>query len=220
MIKKNRMNVKMSMRSMMGKKNNMNIMKLNRNQSLNQNKVKDMVLSQGMKSSLVERLQMILNDLINVYPGLEILVIDGIFGEKTQKNVKIFQEENGLTTNGIVDVATWDKIHEVHSQKSAITNKDKEYIYMDNSKNVLGEGSKGKYVMELQKYLNQISTKYTDIPKINVDGIFGDKTKESVLAFQKKFKIDDDLEKGIVGDITWNMLYNVINGKVYLKNDY
>ena len=78
------------------------------------------------------------------------------------------------------------------------------------SDNIIKEGSVGKYVLALQKYINQLALKYAVIHKLKEDGIFGPKTKNSVLEMQHLFKLDED---GIVGDITWNTLYNAITGK-------
>lgn len=172
------------------------------------------VLYEGIKSKDVERLQKILNDLVNTYNEMEVLVVDGIFGPKTKKNVEIFQTQNGLTANGVVDETTWKKLHEVHSQKYADLNRDNDNMYIDLSKNILKMGSKGRYVSDLQRYLNQVGMKYTSIPRLIVDGIFGPKTLDAVREFQRIFKVNDEIEKGIVGDITWTTLYNVMNGKL------
>ena len=57
---------------------------------------------------------------------------------------------------------------------------------------ILKKGSKGDNVKLLQKYLN-----------ITQDGVFGDKTEQSVKKFQQSNGLQSD---GIVGSKTWNLL--------------
>ena len=62
-------------------------------------------------------------------------------------------------------------------------------------------GSTGPNVVILQTSLNRIAQNYPAIPKIPaVDGIFGSRTKASVVAFQEIFGLTPD---GIVGPATW-----------------
>ena len=61
----------------------------------------------------------------------------------------------------------------------------------------------GDYIKTLQYYLNIVAYFYPQIPNINVDGYFGPKTKEAVIAFQEMFGLVPD---GIVGRDTWKAL--------------
>ncbi len=58
------------------------------------------------------------------------------------------------------------------------------------------EGSTGEDVKDLQKVLNATVAE----PKLLVDGVFGAKTKQAVIAYQKKNSLSAD---GIIGPITW-----------------
>jgi len=60
-------------------------------------------------------------------------------------------------------------------------------------------GSKGAEVMELQRLLNK---HMGDI--VHVDGVFGDKTLQAVMEFQREHALMAD---GIVGEKTWAALY-------------
>ena len=42
--------------------------------------------------------------------GYDVGGVDGIFGAKTETGVKKFQQDNGLTADGIVGPQTWAKI--------------------------------------------------------------------------------------------------------------
>ena len=61
-------------------------------------------------------------------------------------------------------------------------------------------GSRGSKVRQMQEQLDTIANVYYPIPNIAADGIFGPKTREAVIAFQKQFGL---LQSGIVDFPTW-----------------
>lgn len=65
---------------------------------------------------------------------------------------------------------------------------------------VLEVGVSSPDVRTIQSQLNTISSVYTLIPKIAEDGIFGERTKEAVTAFQKIFSLP---QSGVVDYKTW-----------------
>ncbi len=67
-------------------------------------------------------------------------------------------------------------------------------------------GSRGEPVRVIQRQLNAISEKFPAIPKVAVDGIFGEKTKESVRKFQEVFDLP---QTGIVDLPTWYEISNI-----------
>lgn len=67
--------------------------------------VKVSVLKKKCKGEAVVALQSILTAL-DYYTG----EIDGSFGSQTDKSVRAFQKDNGLTVDGIVGSATWEKL--------------------------------------------------------------------------------------------------------------
>jgi g-D-glutamyl-meso-diaminopimelate peptidase len=60
-------------------------------------------------------------------------------------------------------------------------------------------GTRGEDVKNLQQALKTLG-----FPIGKVDGIFGNKTKEAVIAFQITSKLNAD---GVVGPITWEKLF-------------
>lgn len=200
-------NKKMSMRGMIKK---------NTKRGTNKENIvmqKRPTLKIGDRGENVEHLQRMLNDLSEVHPSVLMLVVDGIFGDNTKSSVEEFQKVAGLSANGIVDVETWNRLHFFHSNREMLRNRQsgiKVEDHLDQSNNVLKEGSNGKYVMDLQRYLNMISNKYSSINKLVVDGAFGPKTKAVVLEFQRIARLDQD---GIVGQDTWKKLYNYAMNK-------
>lgn len=59
-------------------------------------------------------------------------------------------------------------------------------------------------ITNIQEYLRELSYHDPDIPRVNVDGIFGDETREAVIAFQNKNKLPPS---GEVDRATWDRLY-------------
>ena len=61
-------------------------------------------------------------------------------------------------------------------------------------------GDTGEAVIAIQRSLNEISNNYPRIPKVSVDGIFGESTENAVKTLQSIFNLTPD---GIVGLATW-----------------
>ncbi len=68
----------------------------------------------GSSGAAVRKIQEQLNAISNKYPLIPKLTVDGIFGERTQNAVKIFQRVFGLTQDGIVGSRTWYRIQEIY----------------------------------------------------------------------------------------------------------
>lgn len=64
----------------------------------------------------------------------------------------------------------------------------------------LSIGSSGSKVRQMQEQLNAIADVYYPIPNIAADGIFGERTREAVTAFQKQFDLP---QTGVVDFATW-----------------
>ena len=69
-------------------------------------------------------------------------------------------------------------------------------------------GSKGKSVEQIQTYLRVIGQNNRSVPIINVDGDFGNRTKDAVIAVQKLYGIE---QTGVVGPLTWNAIVELYN---------
>ncbi|MET1248766.1 peptidoglycan-binding protein [Sporolactobacillus sp. STCC-11] len=142
----------------------------------------DTVLYKGMRCDEVKTIQSILKSSGN-YP---IAKSTGYFNGTTEKAVKQFQENNNLTVDGIVGEQT----------KAALI------AYINKNMDLLSRGSNGNEVAYLQEMLKEIGFK-----TLPVDGYFGERTENSVLALQEATNIRTD---GIVGPKTWRSIEKLL----------
>lgn len=67
----------------------------------------------GASGQKVQQLQEQLNTIGRVYSRIPQVAEDGIYGERTQEAVRVFQSIFGLPQTGIVDYQTWYKVQEI-----------------------------------------------------------------------------------------------------------
>ena len=118
------------------------------------------------------------------------LVVDGIFGPKTEAAVKSFQRGKGLTVDGIVGPRTWAALPDGGPMPT------------------LQQGSTGDVVRSLQQVLTKGAAGEWNTTPQGVDGDFGPHTRSSVEAFQRWGHVTAD---GIVGDETWSVSLHASN---------
>jgi peptidoglycan hydrolase-like protein with peptidoglycan-binding domain len=131
------------------------------------------LLKKGSTGEVVRQLQSALKDL-----GFDPGAVDGQFGTGTETAVKHFQQDRGITADGIVGEITWRNIDEA-----------------DQSEPLLKKGSKGNPVRRAQSRMTAAG-----YDTGGVDGIFGAKTESGVKTFQGDQGLAVD---GIVGPATW-----------------
>ncbi len=133
---------------------------------------------------------------------------DGVFGPITANSVRSFQKTYGLPETGVVDRPTWERLESVY--QSFIDEIDYEFYsgrILPFPGRVLRVGVEGNDVRVLQEYLNYISNTYPEIPKVNVDGVFGERTAAQVRAFKEIFGLTGNPER--VSASAWNAITNV-----------
>ena len=179
-------------------------------------------LSLGLASDDVRLVQLRLNRISDNYPSIpKIAAIDGVFSDDTEAAVRRFQEIFNLRVDGIVGNATWYYIIMIYNAVKRLNELDSEGIRLEEITKqypgVLSLGSEGLGVSNLQYFLNYLSQFYSTIPSVAIDGSFGEATRNAVIAAQNTFGLTPD---GIVGELTWNAIYNAylgIVGEIPLK---
>ena len=87
---------------------------------------------------------------------------------------------------------------------------------------VLRIGIEGEDVRALQEYLNFIANTYTDIPKVNPDGIYGPSTAAQVRVFHELFDLPGNPER--VTAQVWNSIISVYDdlyeGNIVNENQF
>jgi peptidoglycan hydrolase-like protein with peptidoglycan-binding domain len=108
------------------------------------------------------------------------LVVDGVFGPKTETAVRHVQQSKGLAVDGVVGAQTWAAV--------LVT---------------VRQGSSGDAVRGVQEEFAFRNLSGIPGTGLKIDGIFGPKTDAAVRGFQQALSIAVD---GIVGPITWRAL--------------
>lgn len=135
------------------------------------------VLQRGDSGEAVSELQRRLREL-GVYNG----PISGFFGELTETAVQAFQQQRGLTADGIVGATTTNALRRAPADDVAADS------------GVLSNGSRGDAVTALQRRLQSIGS-YSG----PITGVYGSLTEEAVRRFQAANGLTVD---GIVGTAT------------------
>ena len=165
-------------------------------------------LSEGSSGEGVLTIQYYLSYIALFIPSVIEATMDGSFGPSTTNAVKSFQRTYGLPETGEVDRATWDRMENVYFE--IVSEIDYEFYggrILPFPGRVLREGIEGNDVRVLQEYLNYISTSYPDIPRVNVDGVFGPSTAEQVRQFKRIFDIPGTEDR--VNAPTWNAIASI-----------
>ncbi|MBE6671370.1 MAG: spore cortex-lytic protein [Ruminococcaceae bacterium] len=168
-------------------------------------------LFQGQTGSYVNSLQIALNRISANYPTIPFIDnISGIYDEETSIAVSEFQRIFDIDISGVFDKQTYYRLLYVYDSVKMLNYLVEEGAALaDISTELRGElsyGSVGNSVKLLQYYLLFVSVFDSRVPPLQVIGVFGENTYQSVVAFQKIFGFTPD---GIVTEDVWNVLLQV-----------
>lgn len=131
--------------------------------------------------------------------------LTGVFDDATQAAVIAFQEQQGLEADGVIGRETWNSITDAYLR--IIASLPPEYsdiaaeIYPGR---VLSVGIEGEDVRQLQTFINIAADNYSYIPRVTVDGIYGQGTANAIRIIQENNGLTVN---GVTGPATW---YTVI----------
>ena len=173
----------------------------------------DYALRRGDSGDPVTVIQRELNTISRNYPAIPRVEVDGIFGESTERAVRTFQQIFGLTPDGIVGEATWNKLVLLYVGILRLAELDSVGVNIFGSSleypEALRLGDENDKVATLQYFLSVISEFYDTVPSVPITGYFGELTQDAVVAFQRQAGLVPD---GVVGRQTWDELYRAYDG--------
>jgi peptidoglycan hydrolase-like protein with peptidoglycan-binding domain len=172
-------------------------------------------LREGYNNDVVGTIKSWLSRISVNYPNIPPIssLDNNVFDPETREALKEFQRTFDLDASGVVDKATWYRLAQINGvvKKLSDLNDESETVPIDSSPPAyaLREGSRGLDVARLQFLLNYFSQFYSSVPQVIENAVFDDRTKTSVLAFQKLVGTTAD---GVIGPVTWQIMYNIYKG--------
>lgn len=154
-------------------------------------------MQNGSNSQDVGHMQSYLNNLALTYTAINKETVDNNYGSNNTAATQRFQKQHGLPGDGVIGKDTWNKIVSVYYTHIAVTTKYPGYP--------ISQGASGDSVRFIQSYVSAAGFPTT------IDGNFGPKTKNSVVAFQAIEGLKPD---GVVGSITWAALVDAFNATI------
>lgn len=171
-------------------------------------------LKQGSTGPDVVVIQSELNRISQSYPEIpKIPKADGIYGPRTEASVRKFQELFGLKVDGIVGRTTWYEMVRLYTaiyRLSELRSKGQQFYSVSWAyPNAIQQGDRGQSVRQLQYMLSIISEFVSQVPPVEIDGIFGPATRNAVISAQRYFGLP---ETGAVDEDTWDLIYDQFAG--------
>ena len=171
-------------------------------------------LRRGTSGPSVVTIQTELNRISQNYPAIpKISGVDGIFGAQTEAAVRKFQEIFNLSPDGIVGPATWYALVRIYVAVTSLAElRSQGQRFYANSwalTDPIEEGDRGIKVEHLQYMLSVLAAYIPEIPRVQIDGIFGPATRNAVIAAQRRFGLP---QTGIVNFATWDEIYDQFSG--------
>ena len=162
----------------------------------------EQLLSLGDTGDDVRVMQYYLAVIAAYYDTIPPLVINGIFDEETDAAVRAFQQQFGLTQDGLVGRQTWQAMEDAYESIRTSSALIEGGVVLFPGR-VLQAGFQGEDVATIQEYLAYIATVYPAIPAPAVTGVYGLETVQAVEAFQSEFGLEVN---GVVGVTTWDAI--------------
>lgn len=159
------------------------------------------------RGSEVQEIQFYLQRISRFNPTVQSPELDGIFGRSTQSAVVSFQNAYGLTPTGEINEADWARLVEVYNGTLDNVDEPQDAItpipYPDFE---ITPDMSNEYVRYIQEVLNKISDVFIIVPKVDVDGVYGNQTQSAVNRFAATFGI---AANGRINKALWDKINSV-----------
>lgn len=166
------------------------------------------VLSEGSRGEGVSTVQYLLSVIAYFNSAIPTPPYDGDFGPLTRQSVEAFQRSEGLPVDGVVGRDTWNALLRRYDELFAtlpalVGEENAETAYPGR---FLSEGIEGEDVLRLQRFINLAADRYSYIPRVSEDGVYGAATAAAVRAIQQNGGITPN---GVTGPVTWERIVNL-----------
>lgn len=173
-------------------------------------------LSLGDGGNDVVRIRRELNRISRNYPAIPKIPTEGtVYDSATEEAVRAFQKIFNLPQTGVVDKATWYRIHYIYTSVKKLARLASEGLTLEETAVVFPEtlsfGESGMAVRYLQYYLEVVGAYYNNVLPVTITGTFDTATENSVRSFQQVFGLP---QTGVVDRETWNWLEDAYLGIV------
>jgi len=170
-------------------------------------------LRRGTTGPSVVTAQVMLNRISQSYPAIpKIPTVDGIFGARTEAAVRKFQEVFDLGVDGVIGPATWNALVRLYiavTRLAELRSQGQRFYSNSWAHEPIEQGDRGIKVEHLQYMLSVLSEYIPEIPPLAIDGIYGQATRNAVLAAQRRFGLP---QTGEVDFQTWDEIYDQYAG--------
>ncbi len=164
-------------------------------------------ISRNSRGSEVQEIQFYLQRISRFNPLVESPELDGIYGRDTERAVISFQNAYGLTPDGVIDEADWNRLVEVYNGTlDNVEEPSNQITSVPYPGYVLSPGARGEYPRYIQQILNVINNVFIPIKELDEDGIFGTATQQSVNSFAAIFGYP---QNGTVDEALWNKMNQI-----------
>ena len=171
---------------------------------------------QGDTGALVTELQFLLDFIAMYHAEIPFVPQTSRFESLTAEGVRAFQRLFGLIADGVVGATTWRTLYDVYWGIMENTTPQPPIppiivppVNIPPFPGVpLTVGSTGSNVRLVQAAINRLADVIPGLWRITEDGIFGNGTRDAVMAFQRIYGLTVD---GIVGPVTWRRLMEESN---------
>lgn len=159
------------------------------------------------QSEAIKNLQLYLRTISFFDPEIPRVPEDGIYGSATRRAVLQFQRSRGLRESGTADLETWNAVYGEYVALLGASERERSPSFFPDHANsyVAREGERSGFVRVLQLMLRELSAIFDTISDVEPDGVYGEKTKEAVIAFQRASLLE---ATGEVDLTTYNRLSN------------
>ena len=166
------------------------------------------LLRRGSEGEEVRTLQIRLRRISRSFPAVPLVDVNtGVFDAATDAAVRGFQRTFGMTADGIVGPATWNRAISIFNAVARLNELDSQGVSLAEATTLFASnlrlGDHGFDVRALQYYLDFIGRFYPSVGRVIPDGAFGPQTDAALREFQRMNGLTVD---GIAGRATHNAL--------------